>query len=41
MKVLQVPQSDNYPLGLKYSFQDMAADGTRYYASTTIPITRT
>jgi hypothetical protein len=28
MKVLQVPQSDDYPLGLKYSFQYMAADGT-------------
>lgn len=28
MKVLQVPQSDDFPLGLKYSFQYMAADGT-------------
>jgi hypothetical protein len=28
MKVLQVPQSDDYPLGLKYSFQYMDVDGT-------------
>ena len=28
MKVLQVPQSDDCPLGLKYSFQYMAAGGT-------------